>query len=270
MIEFRKVTYKYKGERPALEDVSLSISEKKKTAIVGANGAGKSTLLLHMNGLFLASSGEVRYCGQSITKKNRDEMTERVGIVFQDPDDQIVSLTVRDDIAFGLAQKDMSREELERRTDYYLTLLNLSHLAECNPSELSYGQKKMVAIAGVLTLETDVVIFDEPMAFLDPVGKREIQGVMELLANRGKTVVVATHDMQLVAEWADEVVVMKAGSCLGTYSPHRLFSNHELIKEANLQRPIAAQLLEEVWDGPPSEIPIRLEEAQKWLKQKLG
>ncbi|WP_286883554.1 energy-coupling factor ABC transporter ATP-binding protein [Aneurinibacillus sp. UBA3580] len=270
LIEFNNVSYQYQGNRYALKDISLDIKENRKTAIVGANGAGKSTMVLHMNGLFLPSSGEVFFRGQSVGKKNRETMVDRVGLVFQDPDDQIISMNVRDDIAFGPTQRGLPMDEIEKRTEQAMNLLGISHLADRNPNELSYGQKKLVAIAGVIAMDTDVIILDEPMAFLDPKGKQEIQRIMDMLTQKGKTVIITTHDMQLVAEWADDVIVMKEGSCLGKMSPKQLFSNLSLLEDAKLNLPPIAQLISAVWDGQPLQMPIRIEEAKAWLKEKLS
>jgi len=265
ILELVDVTYRYGNGRAALDGVSFAIGEGRKTAIVGANGAGKSTAIFHMNGLYRATSGEVRFKGIPLDAARRERMTDHVGVVFQDPDDQIVSLTVREDVAFGLAQRRLPREEIERRTGAYLELLGIGRLIDANPNDLSYGQRKTVAIAGVLALETEVVVFDEPMAFLDPTGKKELQRIMNRLAASGKTVIVTTHDMQLVAEWADDVVVMKDGRCLGAMSPNELFANRELLRETKLELPPIAELASALWPGDPTAMPIRLEALKRWL-----
>ncbi len=269
IIQFRQVNYRYGHHRYALNGVTFDIAANRRTAIVGANGAGKSTLVFHMNGLFLPLTGTVLFKGEPVTKANRERMIEHVGIVFQDPDDQIISMTVRDDVAFGPTQRGLPPEEVERRTEAYLSLLNIKHLADRNPNELSYGQKKMVAIAGILAMETEVIIFDEPMAFLDPEGKKEIQRILNMLHEQGKTVIVTTHDMQLVAEWADDVIVMNEGACLGKRSPARLFADPDLLHAAKLHLPPIAELVSPFWDGDPEHMPLRLEEAKRWLQSKL-
>lgn len=270
MFEFRNVTYRYKQEKDALHNLSFCIAKHRKTAIVGGNGAGKSTLVFHLNGLFLAERGEVLFQGEAITKKNQAKMVQHVGIVFQDPDDQLVSLTVREDIAFGPVQLGISPAEVKARVDKYLEVLDIGHLADRNPAELSYGQKKLAAIAGILAMETEVIILDEPMAFLDPAGKKRIQEVMHELTQSGKTVIITTHDMQLVAEWADDCIVMKEGECIGTMKPVELFANPGLLAEARLQLPPVAELLSAVWTGTAEEMPIRLGEAKEWLIHHLG
>lgn len=265
LFEFRDVTYRYKREKDAIYQISFVIGQNRKTAIVGGNGAGKSTLVFHLNGLFVAHEGEVLYKGNRITKKNQGEMVQHVGIVFQDPDDQIISLTVKEDVAFGPMQLGIDSKEVDDRVWKYLRMLEIEQLADSNPSELSFGQKKLVAIAGVLAMETEVVILDEPMAFLDPTGKKRVQEVMHNLSVAGKTVIITTHDMQLVAEWADDCIVMKEGECLGKWTPQELFANDSLLKQARLQLPPVAELMQTIWHGDVLQMPIRLDDAKQWL-----
>ena len=147
-----------------------------------------------------------------------------------------------------------------------MTLLNITHLAELNPSELSYGQKKQVAIAGVMAMETEVIIFDEPMAFLDPAGKKHIQQIMDLLITQGKTVIIATHDMQFVAEWAEHVIIVKDGTCLGSMTPRQLFCRQpEIIEEAHLELPTVASIFTGIWGDDLDTLPIRTDEARVWV-----
>jgi cobalt/nickel transport system ATP-binding protein len=270
IFEFIQVSYHYKKDRAAaLNDITFGIPLNKKTAIVGPNGAGKSTLIFHMNGLFTCEAGEITYMGLSLSKTMQAELVRQVGIVFQDPDDQIISMTVKDDIAFGPTQMGLGAAEAARKAAESMALLEISHLADLNPSELSFGQKKQVAVAGVIAMDTNVVILDEPMAFLDPSGQQRIQGVMDMLASQGKTVIIATHNMQLVAEWADHVIIVKDGSCLGQMTPRQLFSDHpQLLEEANLDLPPVAQLFSGMWNGT-EPLPIRMDEARAWLKSRL-
>ncbi|HZG88394.1 ABC transporter ATP-binding protein [Paenibacillus sp.] len=265
VIAFDRVTYQYRDGQAALSGVTFEVRPGRKTAIVGGNGAGKSTAVFHMNGLYRPTSGEVRFRGRPLDAALRDRMTDHVGVVFQDPDDQIVALTVLEDVSFAPLQRGVPRAEAERLARGALASLGIERLADANPSELSYGQRKTVAIAGVLAMETEVVVFDEPMAFLDPAGKKELQRLMERLAAEGRTVVTTTHDMQLVAEWADDVIVMKGGVCLGQMTPRELFANRTLLAETKLELPPIAELAAALWTGEPADMPIRLEEVKRWL-----
>lgn len=267
VFQFNKVSYRYKQDRSAaLNEISFTIPLRQKTAIVGPNGAGKSTMIFHMNGLFSCEAGEITFMGETLNKKLQAELVRRVGVVFQDPDDQIISMTVKDDVAFGPTQLGLSPSEVKQRVIASMELVGISHLADMNPSELSFGQKKQVAVAGVIAMDTDVVILDEPMAFLDPVGQKRIQEIMEQLISRGKTVIIATHNMQLVAEWADHVIVVKDGTCLGNMTPRQLFCEQpELLDKANLNLPPVAQLFHGLWEDRAT-MPIRLEEARRWIE----
>ena len=255
--------------KETLKSISFAIDAGKKTAIVGPNGAGKSTILYHLNGLFTPNSGEIFYKGKLIDKRLSKALTSKVGIVFQDPDDQIISLTVRDDVAFGPLQLGVEHVEAFKRADKYLKLLDIEHLADRNPSELSYGQKKYVTIAGILAMETEVFILDEPMAFLDPKGKESMIEIMDLLNQNGKTVIVTTHDMQFVAEWAEEIVVIHEGQCLGKFSPSKLFADLNLIEKARLNLPPTIQLLQSFWRNELGEMPIRINDCKTWLENNF-
>lgn len=270
LFEFQGVSYGYTKDKPILRDISFSIKEGRRTAIVGANGAGKSTVLFHLNGLFQHQQGDILFREKKIDKELRKELYKHVGIVFQDPDDQLISLRVSDDIAFGPMQMELTKEEVQARVDKYVKLLEIEHLVDENPSELSYGQKKHVTVAGVLAMETEVFILDEPMAFLDPKGKERMTKILDLLQQQGKTVIVTTHDMQFVAEWADDVIVIHQGQCLGTFQTRELFQRNEIMKEANLTLPPIVELMASVWEGSQDEMPIRLDEARDWLTEKLS
>lgn len=270
VFEFKNVSYRYKKDHAAaLHELSFTIPEGQKIAIVGPNGAGKSTMIFHMNGLFLCESGEVLFRGERIGKHNQAEMVRHAGVVFQDPDDQIISMTVKDDIAFGPLQLGLSASEARNRADESMELLRITHLSGSNPGELSFGQRKLVAIAGVLAMNTGVVIFDEPMAFLDPSGQQSMQEIMDQLAAAGKTVIAATHQMQFVAEWADYALVMKDGQCLGGMTPRQLFCGQpELLAAAHLNLPPVTKLFMGLCDDPLT-MPITLQEAKDWLSDRL-
>jgi cobalt/nickel transport system ATP-binding protein len=269
LFSFQNLCYGYQASNPILKNLSFTVHEGKKTAIVGANGAGKSTILYHLNGLYTPSSGEVLFKGKKLDRQSRKELVKEVGIVFQDPDDQIFSLSVKEDIGFGPSQLGIDKTIIQSRVDKYLKMLNIEYLADCNPAELSYGQKKHVTIAGILAMETNVFILDEPMAFLDPKGKERMYDILQVLQSEGKNVIITSHDMQFVAEWADEVIVIHQGECLGSFTPHELFQKDEIIQKANLALPLVVQLMKDVWKNELGDIPIKLEEAKKWLAEKV-
>jgi len=265
LFTFDDVTYGYSRQEPILKNLSFSIKEGKRTAIVGANGAGKSTILYHLNGLYTPKSGSISFRGNQVDKKTRGKLVQHVGIVFQDPDDQIISLTVKEDIGFGPSQLGVEEQVVESRVEHYMNLLNINHLADKNPADLSYGQKKYVTIAGVLAMQTDVVIFDEPMAFLDPKGKEKMIDIFNLLDKQGKTVIVTTHDMHFVAEWAEEVIVIKDGQSIGDFTPQKLFSSANIMETANLTLPPVVRIAASLWNNENETMPIREKEVKAWL-----
>lgn len=268
MFEFKDVVFSH-DEIEVLKRIRFDIEAGKRTAIVGPNGAGKSTLLYHLNGLYQQSSGEIYFKNNLLDKKKRKTMASEVGIVFQDPDDQIISLTVHDDIAFGPEQLGVERDEIEARVEKYLSLLSIENLSERNPSELSYGQKKYVTISGILAMETEVFILDEPMAFLDPRGKNRMIEILEQLHELGKTIIVTTHDMQFVAEWAEAVIVICDGECLGKFTPAELFESPEVLKQAHLNLPPTYELLKSFWQSEWGPIPLKVKEAKEILSSRL-
>ncbi|HEY7280794.1 MAG TPA: ABC transporter ATP-binding protein [Actinomycetota bacterium] len=220
MFEVRDLRYSYLGKFPALEGVSFSVSSGESVALLGANGCGKSTLLKILDGLLFADSGEFRAFGQEVTEDNLEDeqfsmgFRSRVGFIFQNSDAQVFSPTVREEVAFGPLQLGWKVKKVERRVADVLEMLEIPHLADRAPYQLSGGEKKRVAIASVLVMNPEVILFDEPTAALDP---RTQQWLVELIAelNRsGKTVVLATHDL--------DVLDIVAGRCLVFSEQHRI------------------------------------------------
>jgi cobalt ECF transporter T component CbiQ len=238
-IEVCGVSYHY-GEQRVLRDISFTINRGSKVALMGPNGAGKSTLIALLNGLEEPSKGEVRIFGVTIDKTNRDLVRRRLGVVYQDPDDQIFSPTVEDDVAFGPKNLGLSEDEIEERVHSALSSVGVLDLRKRSPFELSYGQKRRVAIAGVLAMQPEILVLDEPMAFLDPKGRDDLQALLEGIHSKGMTVIVATHDVDFAAEWADTVVIMKEGKLLQN-GPTDLLFDEKLVKEADLHLPRLAR-----------------------------
>jgi cobalt ECF transporter T component CbiQ len=238
-IEVCGVSYQY-GDNRVLRDVTFTVSRGAKVALMGPNGAGKSTLISLLNGLEEPSKGEVRIFGVTIDRTNRDLVRRKLGVVYQDPDDQIFSPTVEDDVAFGPRNLGLSEEEIEERVHVALGSVGVRDLRKRSPFELSYGQKRRVAIAGVLAMRPEILVLDEPMAFLDPKGRDDLQALLEGIHMMGMTIIVATHDVDFAAEWADTVVIMKEGQLLRSGSTDLLF-DESLVKEADLHLPRLAR-----------------------------
>lgn len=236
--------YRYPDGTVALRDVNLTVPAGSRTALMGANGAGKSTLLLHLNGLLRAQQGRVCVLGRVVQGRDLGWFRQRVGMVFQDPDDQLFAPTVAEDVAFGPLQMGLSRAEAGRRAEAALAAVGLRDLAGRAPHHLSYGQKKRVAIAGVLAMEPDILVLDEPMAFLDPAGKEALLDILERLSLAGKTILVSTHDVDFAAHWAERVIILRRGEVVCAGAPDVL-TDAELVAAWDLTLPTISKAFQE-------------------------
>ncbi len=247
-INLTNVNYLYNqgtvNEKYAVRDVTLSIDKTEFIAIVGSTGSGKSTLIQLLNGLKLPTSGAITYDGINIgkDKKQLRNIRCRVGIVFQYPEYQLFDENVLKDAAFGPHNKGCSNEEaLERAKKALLATGMTPESFDKSPFDLSGGEKRRVAIAGVIAMDPEILIMDEPTAGLDPKGKSEILDLInELHKDRNMTVIMVSHNMDEVAEYADRVIVMHEGQVLMDGDPHDVFANEEIIKQAGLNQPQAA------------------------------
>lgn len=227
------LTYAYPGGRVALSDVSLEISAGERVALVGPNGAGKSTLLLHLNGL-LTGSGTVAIGGCLLGPKTRREVRARVGLVFQDPDDQLFSLSVLEDVAFGPLQQGLPAVEARSRAEEALAAVGMLDRAQRVPQQLSLGERKRVAVATVLAMRPDVLALDEPSAGLDPRARRVL---VSLLAGMSETLLIATHDMRLVWELCPRMVIMDQGAVVADGPSAALLRDEALLERHGLEAP---------------------------------
>ncbi len=239
IIETRGLEHTYPDGTPALKGVDLSIKKGKKTAILGHNGAGKTTLLLHFNGILRPTGGEVLLEGKPIKydRKSLVELRSMAGMVFQNPDDHLFAPTVARDVAFGPLNLGLSKEEVRRRVDEALEVVSMETFRDRPPHLLSDGQKKRAAIAGVLAMNPEILVFDEPLSNLDPSGMDDLLGLLEELNQKGKTIVVATHNVELAYQWADHVYLLKDGAVLEHGPPLEIFTRPSLLKRAGLRQP---------------------------------
>ncbi|MDW8326797.1 MAG: ABC transporter ATP-binding protein [Anaerolineales bacterium] len=207
-IEVTGLTFSYPDGHRALNGVDLRIAPGEKVALVGPNGAGKSTLMLHLNGILNGGAGEVRVCGLPVKAENLGRVRAAVGLVFQDPDDQLFSATVYEDVAFGPLHMGLPEAEVRRRVEAALAAVGMSAYAARVPHHLSVGEKKRIAIATVLSMDPEILVLDEPSAGLDPRARR---GLIRLLCELPQTMLVASHDLRLVAEVFPRTVIMDQG-----------------------------------------------------------
>jgi cobalt/nickel transport system ATP-binding protein len=243
LIETQHLSFAYRDSVRALDDINFVAPRNVKIAVIGPNGAGKSTLFRHLNGILPAQEGQVLVRGEPITKKNIKEVRKFVGVVFQNPDDQIFAPTVEQDIAFGPTNLGLDEEAVLHRVDEALGLLGIEYLRERAPHHLSGGEKKRVAIAGVLAMEPGVLVMDEPTAGLDPRGRDDLIGfVNSLKKNYGMTVIISTHELDLVTEFADLVYVMDGGSIQAQGSVAEIFEQEEMLRRIRLDIPVLPKL----------------------------
>ena len=232
------------GEKVALDGLNFSIDEGEFVAIIGTNGSGKSTLAKHFNALLMPSGGKIFVAGMDTSdEKNLWRIRENVGMVFQNPDNEIVAAVVEDDVAFGCENLGIDSDEIKNRVDFALDAVNMSAYKKFSPSKLSGGQKQRIAIAGVLAMQTKIIVFDEATAMLDPAGRREILNTVQRLHAQGLTIIYITHFMEEAAV-ADKIFLMDKGKILKVGTPQQIFSDVNEIKRLGLDVPVAVELAE--------------------------
>jgi cobalt/nickel transport system ATP-binding protein len=242
-IKMEDVRYVYPDGCVALDCVNLKILRKEKVAILGSNGAGKSTLLMLMNGLYTPSKGRVHVLGLPVNNKNLHTIRMKVGLVFQEPENQLFCPTVWEDVTFGPLNMGLSEEEVIRRAKDALKTVGLEGYEEKAPHHLSVGEKKKAAIAAVLAMKPEILVLDEPTANLDPKSKIELIDFLNGLHKDGNiTLITATHDLDVVPTIAHRIYVLNKGRIIAEGSPKEVFSDPTLLNRANLELPIVARL----------------------------
>ena len=243
IIDVKNLSFRYKESQEYydVKDITFHVKRGEWLSIVGHNGSGKSTTVRLIDGLLEAESGEIAIDGQRLTEENVWSIRRQIGMVFQNPDNQFVGATVEDDVAFGLENQGLSRQEMKKRVEEALDLVGMLDFKKREPARLSGGQKQRVAIAGVVALRPAILILDEATSMLDPEGRRElIETVKGIRKDYDMTVISITHDLEEVA-MSDRVLVMKKGSIESTSSPRDLFSRNDL-DQIGLDNPFANQL----------------------------
>jgi cobalt transport protein ATP-binding subunit len=233
-IEVEHLHYRYPDGTDALRGIDLVVARGEKVALIGPNGAGKSTLMLHLNGILQPTHGSVRVAGLSVDRRNVARIRAEVGLLFQDPDDQLFSPSVLEDVAFGPLHMGVPEGEIHARVERALEAVGMSGSERRRPHHLSLGQRKRVAMASVLSMDPSVLVFDEPSAGLDPRGRREL---IELLRRLTQTMLVATHDMRLVAEVLPRSVILDGGVVVADGPTERLLADVPLLEEHGLEAP---------------------------------
>lgn len=246
ILETKNLGYNYPDGTKALENINLKIYDGDMIALMGPNGAGKSTLFFQFNGIFEPTEGTVEIDGETLKydKKSLLKARSKVGIVFQNPDDQLFAPTVLEDVSFGPMNMGLSEEEVKRRSMDALEKVGMAEYINKPPHHLSGGQKKRVAIAGILAMSPKIMVLDEPTSGLDPNGASNIMQLLYDLNSEGMTIIVSTHDVDLVPIYSDDIKVLSKGHLIKEGSCEEIFSDLDVIERANLRLPWIAQLFE--------------------------
>lgn len=237
-IQVSRVSYQYPDGTQALSDVNFSLEKGEKVALLGANGAGKSTLIELLSGFLQSDTGNIHISGKEVVTKYLSEIRKILGVVFQNPDEQLFMPTVFDDVAFGLYNLGYDDTVVADKVEQTLSDLNILALQHKAPYHLSLGQKKMVAIAGVLAMSPQILIWDEPTSSLDPLAREQ---TIEIIQHLTQTQLIATHDLDLVQDTCDRAIVLHRGKIVENMSPRELFVDKERLAKYHLTQPLSMQ-----------------------------
>jgi cobalt/nickel transport system ATP-binding protein len=270
ILKIEDLHYTYGNGKSALDGVSVDIYEGEKIAVIGSNGSGKSTFFLNVDGVLTPEQGKIFYRDSVINKKNLKELRKNIGIVFQDADNQIIASTVKAEVAFGPMNLKLSKEEVLERVDEALEYMNISHLKDRPPHYLSGGEKKRVSIADIIAMKSEIIIFDEPTAALDPVNAIMLEEVLGKLGEEGKTMIISTHDVDFVYRWAERVIVFCDGKIIADGNPIEIFKNTKILKQANLKQPTMLEVYESLVEKHILEDIKSYPKSIKEFKELLG
>ncbi|MEM4196428.1 MAG: ATP-binding cassette domain-containing protein [Methanothermobacter sp.] len=275
IIEAVNVRYTYPDGTEALKGINFHARRGEVVALLVPNGAGKSTLFLHFNGILQPTSGKVLVDGKEIdySKSGLIEVRQKVGIVFQNPDDQLFAPRVDEDVAFGPLNMGLDEDEVKERVKDALRKVGMSGYEDRPPHHLSGGEKKRVAIAGILAMKPDIMILDEPTSGLDPRGASQILRLLHELNEEGMTIIISTHDVDLAPLYSDRIYIISGGEIISDGTPGDVFSDIDTIRGANLRLPRIAHLVEILQkedDLPFGEpYPLTIGEARRKLREQL-
>ena len=270
-ITVKNLSYKYPDGSTALEDVNMEVYEGERIVIVGPNGAGKTTFMLHLNGTLHGTEGQIEIFGKSVDKMKRAEIVKEVGMVFQDPDDQLFMPTIFDDIAFGPINMGLKEDEVRERVEKAISSLGLSGFEDRAPHHLSFGEKKKASLAAVMAMEPRILVLDEPTANLDPYSRTELIGILNDLNEReGITMVIATHDVNAIPELADRIYALNR-TIIETGTPREIFFNGNLLKQNKLDVPDVFKLFDVMrcFGFNCDKLPLSLDEAVSGLTKVI-
>lgn len=273
IVKTENLKYTYADGTEALKGIDLEIKRGEKVAIMGANGSGKSTFFLTLNGISQPTDGKIFIDGEEIKydRKSLIEVRKKAGIVFQNPDNQLFSASVRQEISFGLFNLGYSQEEAAKKVDGIIKELNIAPFADKPTHFLSGGQKKRVAIADILVMDPEIIILDEPASGLDPKHIKLTDEIIDSLSAKGITVIIATHDAQRALSWADRLVLFHEGMVIGEGKPEELLRNEKLLGETNLEKPAVLKLFDNLVEvgilDKNLKTPVNTDELESYIKE---
>lgn len=272
LLTLQKVCYSYDDRRQALDQVSLSINQGERIAVLGANGAGKSTLFALLNGVLRPTAGEIWRNGAPLAGKAHKTLCQTVGMVFQESDHQLIAATVQADVAFGPSNLRLPKPQVQAQTEEAIRQMDLIGMERRHPRQLSGGEKKRVAIAGVLAMHPQVLLFDEPFSSLDVQTAETLEQRLEALSASGKTLLVSTHDVDFAWRFADRLLILGGGKLLFDGAPAAAFANHALLQAAHLKPPLLWRVAQSLAPYHPlfeHRAPKTLEELTTILKEEF-
>lgn len=272
VLEFRGVSFAYEGEHEALRNLSVSVKRGGRIAVLGENGAGKSTFFLLCNGVLKPDSGEIYCKGKKLDSSSKSRLMQRqtVGIVFQEPDSQIIASTVAEEISFGPMNLGLSREEVAKRVETVLERMKLTGMRNRPPHYLSGGEKKRVTIADILAMQPEVMLFDEPASSLDPGNAALLEQTLRELSEEGLTLLISTHDVNFAWRWAERVLVFSHGELVADRTPEQVFADDRLLAESGLKKPLLfemGQILQQTGVFAAGKIPREMSEFREWAER---
>lgn len=269
MLKVEGLRYRYPDGTNALNGVNINVAKGEFLAILGANGSGKTTLLKHLNGLLKPTVGSIILDGKKLSELKPSEVFRKVGMVFQDPNDQLLAPSVEEDVAFGPLNLNLKYDEIMSRVMNALELVEMAKCAKKTIYSLSYGQRKRICIAGILAMEPEVLVLDEPTSGLDPDGVKSVMKLLkDLNERRGITTIIATNSVDLVPVYMSRVVIMDKGTIVKEGTPEEVFTDTRMLEDVKLELPQIAQLMEVLRNRdklPINELPLTIEEARREL-----
>jgi len=270
VVSLNDVIFSYPAGVAALKGVSLEIAQGERIALLGPNGSGKSTLILLIAGLLRPNSGEIKVFGEKTTSKDFQKWRSRIGVVFQDPDDQLFTPSVIEDIEYGPKNLKIPDQDIKTQSTQMLEKMGITHLKHRPPHRLSFGEKKKVALSTALILKPELLILDEPTANLDLTARRKLINTLNELSKVGTTIIISTHDAEAIPELADRIVVISQGIKLGEGKTSEILQDKDMLTQSGLEPPTIVSLFTELKNqGLIQKIPLTLEEGKEELIKAL-